>query len=265
MFCPMQKEIAIIIPCYNEVNRLPVDDIYLFLKSTGAKLFLVDDGSTDSTEELLLTIEKKYPEKVSVIHFKKNQGKGETIRKATNHILNLNKFKYIGFFDADLSTPLYEVDNFMRIFANNPTLVFVMGSRVKRLGASITRNWKRHVMGRIFASAISSILQIPVYDTQCGAKIFRSEIAESIFEKKFISKWLFDVEMIGRIILQMGYTRAITAIYESPLNHWVDDGNTRIKIKEIFFFPFELMKIRKAYYRKIKVSKNKTSEHGWKQ
>jgi glycosyltransferase involved in cell wall biosynthesis len=259
----MQKEVAILIPCYNEEKRLPVDEIYHFVKNSGkVRLFLVDDGSRDNTGEIIKGLANEDPQNISVILYNENQGKAETIRKSMIQLAKTNNFKYIGFFDADLSTPLYEIDNFMKIFTTNPNLVLVMGSRVKRLGASITRSWKRHVMGRIFASAISQILQIPVYDSQCGAKIIRSEIAEKIFEKRFISKWLFDMEMIGRIILHLGYARALEAVYESPLNYWADDGDSRIRIKEVFKFPFELLKIKREYYRKIKKSKNKSSAHG---
>ncbi|MFW6219195.1 MAG: glycosyltransferase [Bacteroidota bacterium] len=257
----MQKEIAIIIPCYNEEERLPVKEIEKFLKeSCKVKLFLVDDGSNDNTSELLRSIESNYPEDAYAIINTCNRGKAEAIRLAVNQIVHNEQFRYIGFFDADLSTPLYEIKNFLQSFTDNPDLVVVMGSRIKRLGASITRSWRRHVLGRVFASAVSKILQMPVYDTQCGAKIFRSDIVGKVFANQFISKWLFDVEVLGRIIIELGYEKALKAIYESPLSYWADDGNSRIKMKDIFNIPWELLKIQREYYRRINQSKKK--HHG---
>ena len=259
----MQKEAAIIIPCYNEEKRLPVEDIKNYLKNPGVvKLFFVDDGSTDKTSALIQSLEKEFPGDVTAIVNKINKGKAETIRQAVLNISKQADFSFYGFFDADLSTPLYEIDNFLQIFEEKPDLVMVMGSRIKRLGASITRSWKRHILGRIFASAVSRILQMPVYDTQCGAKLFRSKETKKAFEQKFISKWLFDVELIGRIILDLGYEKALNSIYECPLKFWSDDGNSRIKTRDLFTIPLDLMTIREKYSHRIKSSKKNKTSHG---
>ena len=86
----------------------------------------------------------------------------------------------------------------------------------------------------------SNFLNIPVYDTQCGTKIFSRKICDDIFYEQFISPWLFDVELFARLLNVYGMERTIQMSYEHPVCKWVDiDGS---KVKPIFFLkaPFEL-------------------------
>ena len=100
-------------------------------------------------------------------------------------------FKLVGYWDADLATPLSTIPEFIDKFRSNRELVAVCGSRILRLGASIHRSVFRHYFGRVFATIASNILKIPVYVTQFGAKLFRTEHAELIFSKPFLSRWFF--------------------------------------------------------------------------
>ena len=123
-----------------------------------------------------------------------------------------------------------------------------MGSRVKRLGANIKRFKWRHFSGRFIATIISEfILNLPVYDTQCGAKIIDSSVAKIIFEKEFLSKWLFDVELFFRIIKFYGRTEANVKMKEFALNEWVDKGDSKVKLSYFFVLWFDLLKIKKTY------------------
>jgi hypothetical protein len=90
-------------------------------------------------------------------------------------------------------------------------------------------------------------LKMPVYDTQCGAKLVRRELAEIIFREKFISRWLFDVELIARIVAKFGHFKAIGCIYEFPLNIWTDEGKSKVKISDFLRAPYELILIRHKY------------------
>ena len=110
----------------------------------------------------------------------------------------------MGYWDADLATPLSTIPEFIGKFQSNRALVAVCGSKILRLGASIHRSVFRHYFGRVFATVACNILNILVYDTQCGAKLFRTEHAELIFSEHFISRWFIDVELFARSIAGTG-------------------------------------------------------------
>ena len=117
-----------------------------------------------------------------------------------------------------------------------------MGSRIKLIGNKVNRSLKRHYFGRIFATIISQfILKVPIYDTQCGAKIFNSKVIDVLFDKPFQSKWLFDVELLLR--LKNNNYNLQNTVVEIPLNEWTEMGNSKIKFTEVLSFPFQLIKI----------------------
>lgn len=240
------SEICIIIPCYNESKRLPFEEFYSFISCHDISFCFIDDGSTDNTYQVLDLLRTKQENKVIIIQNTTNLGKAESVRKGINYALQEKNYKYVGYFDADLATPLSEIIHFMQYFKENEKFGFALGSRFKRLGAQIERSAVRHYLGRIFATFASLILNLPVYDTQCGAKIIKRDIAQQLFDKPFISKWLFDIELIARVKAE----NPIDIFIEIPLLEWKEIGNTKIKLQEIFKFPLELIRIHSFYKNK---------------
>ena len=98
---------------------------------------------------------------------------------------------------------------------------------------------------------MSNILNIPVYDTQCGAKIFLAEFAEIIFSEKFLSRWFFDVELFARSIEHVGRQNTIDGILESPLSQWHDQGQSKVTWVNVLQTPFELLRIFIFYRNRI--------------
>ena len=245
----MQK-ICIVIPCFNESKRIPVDDFEKFISLNNISFCFVDDGSKDNTYQILKEINQKFEEKVRIVKNQSNLGKAESVRNGILYALNWRNFDYVGYFDADLATPLDEIFHFMQFFETSGHYGFALGSRIKRLGVQIERIVARHYVGRIFATVASLVLDLPVYDTQCGAKIIKSEIAKNIFDKPFISKWLFDIELIART--KNSYP--LDVFIEIPLNKWIEKGETKIKFYDVVKFPIDLIKIKLFY------SKNQNSE-----
>ncbi len=119
------------------------------------------------------------------LDLKQNVGKAEAVRLAMLHSKDAN-FDYVGYFDADLATPLEEIYNFIeQIELKNP--IFILGPRVKLLGLTqIERKWYRHYFGRVFATVASKMLKIPVYDTPCDAKMLKKGAIDELFKDKFI-------------------------------------------------------------------------------
>ena len=149
-----------------------------------------------------------------------------------------------------ITTPLDAIENLQGILETQPAIQIVMGSRVRLLGRHIARKAARHYLGRVFATAASLTLDLPVYDTQCGAKIFRSGPGMSdLFAERFSSRWVFDVEIIARFIRLCGYdlARVEASIYEFPLQQWKDVAGSRVRPKDFFVAFFDVLRIWRRY------------------
>lgn len=239
--------LCIVVPCFNEEARLRRDDLVAFLAAEPrATLCLVDDGSTDGTRAALEGVRAARPAQVIVRALERNQGKAEAVRQGVLHAEATGQFALLGYWDADLSTPFDEVGPLLRALTEDPGCHLVMGSRVKRLGARIDRRVARHVMGRVFATFASGILGLPVYDSQCGAKLFRRELVDALFREPFLTRWLFDLEMLVRLRNALGQT-GLRAVTEVPLGRWADVRGSKLKLRDLIRVPVELVRIRTHY------------------
>jgi glycosyltransferase involved in cell wall biosynthesis len=251
------SDTVIVIPCYNEASRLPYAEFEQYLHENPSVLLLfVNDGSKDDTSSILHSLESMFAN-ARVLDIAVNGGKANAVRQGFLYALANFPSQHIGYFDADLATPLYEIQRFLSYFEANNNLEMVVGSRVQRMGADINRDTKRHIFGRIFATLASFTLVLPIYDTQCGAKMFKYDLATEVFAEPFNSKWLFDVEIFARVALKSGFPQVTKIILEHPLEHWFEKGDSRIKGNDFFIFPLDLIKIYRKYHRKLK--KNKKS------
>jgi dolichyl-phosphate beta-glucosyltransferase len=246
---------AIVVPCYNEEKRLDVASFRDFSdRSHNIKFLFVDDGSTDKTFELLQSLQAADPNKFSVLSLPQNQGKAEAVRRGVLTAIE-SQPDYVGFWDADLATPLHAIPKFVDLAESRPDLELIIGSRVKLLGRKIERRRSRHYLGRVFATAVSTILSLDVYDTQCGAKLFRvTPFIGALFQQAFLSRWIFDVEIIARLIQAKrgkNLPQADRVIYEFPLMEWRDVQGSKVGYRDFFRAAWELYRIHNHYFRKI--------------
>jgi len=240
--------ICIIIPFYNEAVRFPSGEFEEFLRENPSTLFcLVDDGSKDETGKMMLSIHEKFQERILVVTLPENQGKAEAVRAGMKAALQHFDCGFFGFFDADLATPLGESQVLLSRLLENPELEFAFGSRVAIFGVKIKRKLYRHLVGRVIATFISRILHLMVYDTQCGAKLFTRSLAAKVFKEPFISRWLFDVEIMARIIGICGRDRVENVMVEVPVRSWIDKGGSKISWTYGFRVFYDLLKIRNQY------------------
>lgn len=239
--------VCVIIPCYNEAKRLPVDAFLTYQQTHPDVAFcFVNDGSSDQTANVLTRLQAQNPAQTDVLNLARNVGKAGAVRAGMLHSVARN-CTYFGYFDADLATPLAAIDDLQRVLDSHPDTVFVMGSRIKHLGVRIERAAFRHYVGRIIATVISFILRLPVYDTQCGAKLLRRDVVTAVFGQPFISPWLFDVEVLARLIGHFGRPDLRGKLREEPLQEWIEQADSRISPTYIFRMWIELYRIHRTY------------------
>jgi len=242
--------LILVVPCYNEEHRLPVDALRTFdVAGHRIEMLLVNDGSRDHTLRLLESLREANPSRFSVLDLDRNRGKAEAVRLGILAALD-RKPDFVGFWDADLATPLSELPAFLDVFTSTPQIEMVFAARVRLLGRSISRNPSRHYFGRVGATLISSSLGLAVYDTQCGAKLFRASAPmREIFSEPFLSRWIFDVEIIARFVRQRGRDAAAKAIFELPIKTWHDVKGSKVKSTDFLRALRDLWKIHRAYNR----------------
>ncbi len=248
------NQLCLVIPCYNEARRFQVHSFKACLESNPAVRFvLVDDGSRDKTLQLLTAVREISPDRVAVLPFEANRGKGEAVREGVLYSIQQFSPSVVGFWDADLATPLCTLQRFIEVLDSRPDIEMIFGSRVMLLGRRVERKPIRHYLGRIFATAVSNMLRLPIYDTQCGAKLFRVEPhTQSIFAEPFLSKWVFDVEIIARYLRHYGKKteQMERLIYEYPLETWVDVAGSKVHAGDFFTAFLDILRIERRYLAK---------------
>jgi glycosyltransferase involved in cell wall biosynthesis len=244
---------TIVIPCFNEAKRLDLGAFEQFAAGNPETSFLfVDDGSTDDTRRILDGLATRISDRASVLVLEQNSGKAEAVRRGVNRALEAEP-TYVGYWDADLATPLPVIREFSQLLEGNPQLQMIMGARVQLLGRHIERSALRHYAGRIAAPAISTVLGLRVYDTQCGAKLFRADAARELFSEPFRTRWIFDAEIIARLIARLGansHPPARDVIYEVPLHAWMDVRGSKIGPSDYLRAAVDLLRIYRHYVRR---------------
>jgi dolichyl-phosphate beta-glucosyltransferase len=251
----MQKTI-IVIPCYNEAGRLQDSEFNFLLQQPDLQLLFVNDGSNDNTEQRLREIIRNAGNNAGLLNLEINQGKAEAVRRGMLQAINQGA-EITGFIDADMATPAKEVLRLLNNAIKKGRSV-TLGSRVRLLGTEINRRSIRHYIGRIFATLASIILRLPVYDTQCGAKLFYALPAlKDALSEPFQSRWIFDVELIGRLLIGSETSKPLTAqdFVEIPLNEWRDVQGSKIAFTDFIKAARDLMKI--AVYLELRRKKLK--------
>jgi len=236
---------AIVVPCFNEAQRLCPDAFLDALREQpGLRLIFCDDGSDDATPEILTRLRDQQPERIRLLTLERNQGKAEAVRRGMIVALE-SPAPHVGFWDADLSTPLEAIPE-LTAQAEQTGALLVMGIRLKSLGRQIERNPLRHYAGRVFATLASLALDLPVYDTQCGAKLFRNcEAVRRLFGEPFCTNWVFDVEILARLLAD---DRDLDGrVVEYPLRRWTDHGGSKVKARDLLAILRDLWRIRRRY------------------
>lgn len=224
----MTAHSVIVVPCYNEAARLDLDAFVALSSAPATSVLFVNDGSRDETAAVLEKLCARSPGTIAVHHLQTNSGKGEAVRQGLLKAIEAGATR-VAYFDADLATPPDEV---LRLLAklDDESLHMVLGSRIRLMGRDIERRAVRHYFGRVFATCASLSVGVAVYDTQCGAKAFRvSHALGRSLRSPFVSKWAFDVELLGRVLREVGEA----AVIEVPLRAWRDVGGSKLTARGV--------------------------------
>ena len=227
------RRLILVVPCYNEAGRLQAPAFIDYVRRRpSVGLLFVDDGSTDDTAGLHARMAREAPSSVRAMRLASSQGKAEAVRRGILEAI-ADGPALVGFWDADLATPLAVVDDFLNVAAKDPGVDLILGSRVLLMGRDIRRRAMRHYVSRVFATAASLALDLPVYDTQCGAKVFRvNEALRRVMSAPFRSSWAFDVEILARYVavpVDDGGPPRPSRIYELTVPAWHDVPGSKLR------------------------------------
>ncbi len=245
----MKPLLSIIIPAYNEEKRLGLTlrkilD-YLDARQILAEIIVVDDGSSDRTSELAEEILKDWP-LYRIISLPKNLGKGAAVKEG---VLKASG-EFILFSDADLSTPIEELEKMLPL-AREGYEVVIASRALPQSEIKKRQSWLREHMGKTFNLFVRLLLLKGIKDTQCGFKLFEKEAAKKIFSQVKCCGYAFDVEAL-LLAKQFGYKIAQVPVV------WVNSPESRVSLigSSLKMF-FELMKIRKRF-KKLRINQKKT-------
>lgn len=214
---PEPCHLSVVVPAYNEEERLgrslPVILEYLRSQPYTWEIVVVDDGSRDRTSEVARAADCEH---VRVVRNEPNRGKGYSIRRGMLEAVGQWRL----FSDADLSTPINELDGFWKYTEDGYQVV--IGSRAMPESELAVRQPKsREFVGRIFNTTVQTFLVPGLGDTQCGFKLFSAEAANSVFPKQTLHGFAFDVEIL-MLAHQQGYK-----IKEAPVK-WINDLGSKV-------------------------------------
>jgi glycosyltransferase involved in cell wall biosynthesis len=231
------RSISIIIPAYNEEKRLPATlrQVIGYLRRGGwpfAEILLVDDGSTDCTAQVAEQMRAEYPD-LRVLRNPGNRGKGYAVR----HGMLECRGEWALFTDADLSTPIEELDKLWQAAGRDGAQVAVGSRALDRRLIGVHQSWFRENVGRVFNLVMRLSTGLPFHDTQCGFKLFEAAAAREICRRQLLYGFGFDVEVlfIGR---RLGYREI-----EVPVK-WNDVEGTKMTALRGLAAFLELLRVR---------------------
>lgn len=232
---------VIVVPCYNEAERLDgVSFLGALTMLPQVDFLFVDDGSKDGTREMLTALVKVAPRRMSVLELDRNGGKAEAVRQGLRAAIEKGA-DVTGYWDADLATPLNAIDDMMRVLDRLSSIDVVFGSRRVLMGHAIRRDRSRRFVSKTCNILARVALRMPIGDTQCGAKLFRVTPALSRAVKlPFRAGWLFDVELFSRLA-RAGAQKA--DFYEMPLVEWTEIAGSSVSVKAVLRSGVQMLRL----------------------
>jgi dolichyl-phosphate beta-glucosyltransferase len=215
--------LSLVIPAYNEARRLPntLRELHDYCRRWTFlfEVIIVVEPGTDETLALAQAGAKTFSQ-LKVIANQIHRGKGFAVR--TGMLASAGQLVF--FTDADLSTPLYEIDRALAVFESDRDVHVIVGNR-QHPNSQIIRHqsWTREHMGKAFNAVVRRLAGIKIRDTQCGFKGFRQVAARAIFERQKTDGFSFDVEVL-LLAKALGFN-----IAETPV-HWSNSPDSKVRV-----------------------------------
>ena len=226
--------VSVVIPCYNEQQRLDTEAIAKFLSTrSSTRIVLVDDASTDNTLTILAALASKLPNQVTVLRLETNQGKAEAVRHGIRHSLRVQP-QFVAYWDADLSTPLQDLDRLVTSALQAPDAIMFSASRTLMTRRETLQTLTRFIVSRLFAR-LAKALGTGLSDPQNGAKLLRNgPWLDQATSYPFRTRWFIDLELINRARahspLEIDAERLFTEI---PASSWQHKTGSHLRYLEV--------------------------------
>jgi len=220
----------LVIPCFRESTRLPLflAELCLAMDALGGVTVLaVDDGSgaaeAAATSAAIEALRPRHPCLVPLLELPENRGKGGAVYAGWDKAAA--ETEWLGLVDADGSCSAAETTRLIQLARSAPvsSQSALFASRVKLLGRTVERQFKRHLLGRVYATLVSELLNIPVYDSQCGLKLVPRAAYTTVKPHLRIHGFAFDVELMAAL-LDSG-----TAVEEIPID-WHEEPGGKVHL-----------------------------------
>jgi len=211
-------ELSVVIPCYNEDTRIEATlehtISYLQAKGIDYEIIVVDDGCFDNTRNV---VEKFTKQKVKITNKRKNRGKGYSVKQG----MLLADKKYILFMDADNSTRIDEIEQFMEHVDSQD--IIIASRNLPESILPIKQPFIRSCLGKLFPLFVRLLVVRGIKDTQCGFKLFKRPVAQRLLRLQTLNRFAFDVELLF-LASQKGYH-----IKELPVT-WRNDERSTVRL-----------------------------------
>ena len=244
------NSLCIIVPCYNEQNRINLDEILVFQSKLDCLVLFVDDGSKDETNIMLdkfCSTHKNF----ELLSLPRNVGKARATFKGISEAKERG-YTLIGTYDADSAVGIEDYLVAKDLLVTRPEIDLVSGARILLAGSGITRNNARRWISRIVATYVNSIIRQDFYDPQSPCKIFRKSLVSTSSKPK--TRWFLDVELILDKRDENHDTRfKDVSILEFPLKNWTDVEHSKVNSGQFFRILRDLFELgRRRYFHKNK-------------
>lgn len=219
---------AVVIPCYNEEQRIQSSKFVSLVTNYNCHLFFVDDGSLDGTVGKIMSL----PIPKSSFHLvslESNVGKAEAILQGISHALR-NGYDYVGLYDADGAINPKDLGFAFSLIETNEDVSVVSGARILLAGNEVTRKPNRRWAGRIIATVVSLMLKIQIYDPQSPCKVYKASELKKLSGLQLRTRWFVDAELLFAIKCLPPTKKWLL---EFPVTNWEDVDGSNISLKSV--------------------------------